>query len=170
MVSPQLKALEGAWKKSEVPEQMRGGFEVPEGDYVVVIQNVSLGDSKGGNYQATWTMKVESGPLPAGKTIRKFSKLYETDKQTLAEAFGWFKADLARFLPNMPADLDELAEALKTLEGTRVMLSVQKKGEFVNKWFQKVLAPDAPRPKGTTSKAGASKAAAPRTAAGARAW
>jgi len=172
MVAPALKALERALKTAPMPEFP----EFPEGDYVTKIRSISLGDSKKGHFQATWVLQVTDGTL-AGKTIRHFDKLYATKSQTFEEAVSWFKLNLARFLPEVPTDLDALSDALKSLEGKEAKLNVKINGEYRNtRLTNPFVASLEPAGKPSATRAPARKAAAAKPATAskpatqARAW
>jgi len=92
-----------------------GGFQIPEGEYAMIVDSVEMGTSGNGNEQIMWQFKGTQGKAK-GKTFYFYTPLVEQAlwklRQTL-EALGADVPDSA-----MDIDLDELEgiECVGTVE------------------------------------------------------
>jgi len=132
-IRKQLKALQGLWQGAE---PKRGIQELPEAVYKGVITNAQLAQSKKGNLQVVWDLKVTAGPKK-GATIKRFNQM------ATEENMGWLHGDLLTLgLEPDGDDIESIAEVLPEAVDLAILFRVRTKDEYINIDFVDVLSGD----------------------------
>lgn len=129
-----LSELSKSWEEAE--DTGGGFFELPEGEYEVIISDIEIGYSKNDRLQIVYSLTIIEGEYK-NKIVKKFAGLDDPDR------LGFVKGDLKRLgiecdnLEDLPEVLDNQAKGLTVL----IACKKTTKGEitYTNIYFNKVL-------------------------------
>jgi hypothetical protein len=116
---------------------------VPEGTYEATLEKMDLRESNSGNRMVEWTLRID-GPTSRGERVWK-TNLLETE-----EGLKYVKMDLRKCgVDTDKLEITEVPQLLDRLVGTRLLVKVQHKDDFVNVRIKKRL--DVPSGNGSAS-------------------
>lgn len=116
------------------PEKDMRSVPVPDGQYNVEIVAAVRGESKAGNPQITYQLRVVEGEHK-GTEYAKYANMKTADN------LFWVKKELVQLgVTDLPTNLTALDEVLKTLEGRKVMIEIITKNNFTNTYIREVVA------------------------------
>lgn len=129
----ELKNLSTGWADAEV---MEGFGDLPEGKYVVVIDDININHAKAesNRLQASWTMTVAEGDY-VNRKVWKHDGLEDPAK------LGFLRTSLHRLGVEWPAGPEGLPETFESMKGICAEITVKQKGEFLNVYINKAVDP-----------------------------
>lgn len=126
-IQDRLNGLQESWEGAEPRE---GFSPIPDGDYSLRIDTATIEEAKESKrLQVKWAMTVVS-PAEFGNR-----KLWKYDGLDTVENLEWLKGSLATLEVELPDDISELGEALESLAGSGVDVTVKTKDEYQNVYF-----------------------------------
>jgi len=116
------KTMQQLWKKTEAATK---SGNLPDGDYIGLIEDYEIGLSKSDKLQIVWHLRVLDGDFE-GRQQYKFSGL-STDKQ-----IAFAKRDLASIGLDASVALDEIGAQIELVLNKPMQFVVRTNGEFTN--------------------------------------
>lgn len=128
-----LKAMQKVWKKGEAKT---GGGKVPDDNYNVRIDSMTLEESKASSrLQVHYEMCILDGNYE-GKKLHKYQGIEDQ------EQVDYFMGDLEMLEVEVPTNMEDIGESLEAAAGLLVELSVATRDEFQNIYLNELLEPE----------------------------
>jgi hypothetical protein len=137
-----LKSLENTWKQAQAAAgESSFGTVVPDGRYVSVISQATIGESQSsGRLQIAWEYVISEGEF-TGEAIRDYDGLEtEMNLTWLGRKLSRLGYDFAAMgFSDLPAVLEDILKSKPS-----VLVRLRTKGEYQNAYIEKLLSTDTP--------------------------